>query len=186
MCYVASNMGMHGYCNYSHQHSAFGMTKKLTWMVSQGGKGPQHIFNALGGEVRQLVHQLPLQHLEQHGTRVVVQRGKSPQSVAHVLAVELGQTLHGLGGHGAQHLSATAGNLHMHLAARNCHSISTFDTQPQGVHSQYHSLLSMQHQNTLAHSKQPGNAVFMTSLRSDTLLDACHDWAGRQSNEHSK
>ncbi len=179
-------MGMHGYCNYSHQHSAFGMTKKLTWMVSQGGKGPQHIFNALGGEVRQLVHQLPLQHLEQHGTRVVVQRGKSPQSVAHVLAVELGQTLHGLGGHGAQHLSATAGNLHMHLAARNCHSISTFDTQPQGVHSQYHSLLSMQHQNTLAHSKQPGNAVFMTSLRSDTLLDACHDWAGRQSNEHSK
>lgn len=186
MCYVASNMGVHGYCNYSHQHSAFGMTKKLTWMVSQGGKGPQHIFNALGGEVRQLVHQLPLQHLEQHGTRVVVQRGKSPQSVAHVLAVELGQTLHGLGGHGAQHLSATAGNLHMHLAARNCHSISTFDTQPQGVHSQYHSLLSMQHQNTLAHSKQPGNAVFMTSLRSDTLLDACHDWAGRQSNEHSK
>jgi len=110
------------------KHSAFVMMKKLTWMVSQGGKGPQHVFNALGGEVRQLVHKLPLQHLEQHGTRVVVQRCKSPQSVAHVLAVELGQTLHGLGGHGAQHLSATAGRLHMHIAARNCHSKSSFNT----------------------------------------------------------
>ena len=55
------------------KHSAVVMTQNLTWMVSQASKGPQHIFNALGGKVRQLVHQLPLQHLEQHGTRVVVQ-----------------------------------------------------------------------------------------------------------------
>ena len=56
----------------------------------------------------QLVHQLPLQHLEQHGAWVVVQRCKRPQCVAHVLAVELGQTLHGLSSHGTQDLPALA------------------------------------------------------------------------------
>lgn len=161
---------------------------KLTWMVSQGGKGPQHIFNALGGEVRQLVHQLPLQHLEQHGTRVVVQRCKSPQSVAHVLAVELGQTLHGLGGHGAQHLSATAQTLHVHIAAKICHSISSFDaTSKACIHTSIsNSLLSIQHQHTLADSKQPENVLHMASLWPDTPLEACQDWAEPQSNEHSR
>lgn len=45
----------------------------LTWVVSQGCKGPQHILNALWGELAQLVHQLPLQDLQQHGPRVMVQ-----------------------------------------------------------------------------------------------------------------
>ena len=79
---------------------------KLTWVVAQRGKGPQHIFYPLRGEVGQLVHQLPLQHLEQHGARVMVQRCKRPQGVAHVLAVELRQPLHGLSSHGTEHLPA--------------------------------------------------------------------------------
>ena len=63
-------------------------------MVAQGGKGPQHVLNALGSELAQLVHQLTLQHLEQHGARVVVQGGKRPQGVRDVLAVEVLQALH--------------------------------------------------------------------------------------------
>ncbi|KAA6428128.1 MAG: hypothetical protein FRX49_01724 [Trebouxia sp. A1-2] len=43
-----------------------------TWVVTQGGKRPQHILDALRSELAQLVHQLTLQHLEQHGARVVV------------------------------------------------------------------------------------------------------------------
>lgn len=75
-------------------------------MVPQCSEGPQHVLNALGGEVRQLVHQLSLQHLEQHGAGVMVQRCKRPQSVAHVLAVELRQALHSLSCHGAQNFPA--------------------------------------------------------------------------------
>ena len=68
----------------------------LTWVVSQGGKSPQHILDALRSELAQLVHQLALQHLEQHGARVVVQGGKRPQRVGDVLTVEVLQPLHGL------------------------------------------------------------------------------------------
>lgn len=69
---------------------------RLTWVMSQGGKSPQHILNALRSELAQLVHQLALQHLEQHGAGVVVQGGKCPQRVGDVLAVEVLQPLHGL------------------------------------------------------------------------------------------
>ena len=68
----------------------------LTWVVSQGGKSPQHILDALRSELAQLVHQLTLQHLEQHGAGVVVQGGKCPQRVGDVLTVEVLQPLHGL------------------------------------------------------------------------------------------
>lgn len=60
-----------------------------TWVVSKGGKGPQHILNALGSELAQLVHQLALQHLQQHGARMVIQGCKCPQGVGDVLAVEV-------------------------------------------------------------------------------------------------
>lgn len=41
-------------------------------MVSQSCKCPQHILNALWSELAQLVHQLSLQNLEQHGPRMVI------------------------------------------------------------------------------------------------------------------
>lgn len=67
--------------------------------------------------MRQLVHQLSLQNLEQHGARVVVQRCKRPQSVAHVLAVELRQALHSLSCHGAQDFPAAKSPLCIRVQA---------------------------------------------------------------------
>ena len=46
---------------------------RFTWVVSQSCKCPQHILNALWSELAQLVHQLSLQNLEQHGSRMMVQ-----------------------------------------------------------------------------------------------------------------
>lgn len=44
----------------------------MTWVVSQSSERPQHILNALWSELAQLVDQLSLQNLEQHGPRVMV------------------------------------------------------------------------------------------------------------------
>lgn len=77
-------------------NSIVGCCTLLTWVVSQCSKCPQHILNALRGELTQFVHQLALQDLEQHGAWVVVQGGKGPQGVGDVLAVEVLQPLHGL------------------------------------------------------------------------------------------